>query len=776
MALQISLLRRWVAVTATAFLLVLAGYYFYARRNVQNALKQVPDKIGIEIQQTAQGFSVSKSEQGRTLFKMEASKAVQFKDGGRTELHDVRITVYGRDSSRYDQLYGSDFEYDPHSGDAVAQGEVQIDLNANPGGATQPDQSAPEQLKDAIHLKTSGLVFNQKTGNAYTKELIEFGLPQGSGSARGLRYDAKDNDLALESQVHIVLDDANHTTLLAEHASIRKDPRVILLDAPHLQSAGRNLTAATASIYLRPDNTIEKLHAEGGVNFENQSGQTASRLRADQLDLMADSSGDQLRLADFSGDVSFSTSGAQPIEGSAGRLLVRFGAHNQASSLHAEQNVKLTQIASGSGSPVNQSPTRSSRQNDETELTASAVDATLAGGDRVEHAETEGAAQIAIRTASSASGGQTLVTAGKFVAKFDDAGQLTNLHGAPEARIVSQNASQIPNQPERVSTSETVDAAFHRGLSSIVQNGNVVFTDGQRKAFAQSAHYFQDDQTVTLTGSPRITDTGMATTAQTLRFNRVTGDAFAEGDVKTTYTGLKPQPTGALLASSSPIHVTAQTMIAHQTSATALYSGDVRLWQDANVVQAPTIEFNRDLRSVNAESTNQKLVSTVLFQPGAHGQFVPIAITSKRLQYVDSQREAEFLGGVKAVADDLTLTANEINAFLDPRGTESQAAAAQEINMQKSSDSSPGLGGKLNRIVAEGSVVITQPGRKATGNQLVYTVADDKFELTGGPPSIFDAEHGKVTGVSLTLYRHDDRVLVKGDSANPAVSETRVAR
>ncbi len=771
MALQISLLRRWVAVTAAAFILVLAGYYFYARRNVQNALKQVPDKIGIEIQQTAQGFSVSKSEQGRTLFKMEASKAVQFKDGGRTELHDVRITVYGRDSSRYDQLYGSDFEYDPHSGDAVAQGEVQIDLNANPGGATQPDQSAPQQLKDAIHLKTSGLVFNQKTGNAFTKELIEFSLPQGAGSARGLTYTAKDNELALESQVHIVLDDANHTTLMAERGSIRKEPRIILLERPHVQSAARILSSENASIYLRPNNTIEKIHAEGGVSLESQKGENSSRLRSDQLDLLADGSGNRLRSAEFSGGLEFSNPGTQSIAGSAGRLVLLFGANNQVTSARAQDNVKLTQTQAAEAKPG------SSNQNN-TELTAYAIDAKLSSGNRVEHAETEGAAQIAIRPASGTTGQQTFVTARKFVAGFDDTGQLINLHGAPDARIVSQDANQNPGQPDRVSTSETVDAVFHHGLTAVTQNGNVVFTDGQRKAFAQSAHYYQDNQTVTLTGSPRITDTGMATTADTLRFNRVTGDAFAEGNVKTTYTGLKPQPNGALLASSSPIHVTAQMMIAHQSSATALYSGDVRLWQDANVVQAPTIEFNRDLRSVNADSTTQSLVSTVLFQPGPHGQFVPIAITSKRLQYVDSQREAEFLGGVRAVADDLTLTANQINAFLDPRGTDSFGSAVQrtQTNGGKATDSSPTLGGKLNRIVAEGSVLITQPGRKATGNQMVYTVADDKFELTGGPPSIFDAEHGKVTGVSLTLYRHDDRVLVKGDSANPAVSETRVAR
>ena len=60
-----------------------------------------------------------------------------------------------------------------------------------------------------------------------------------------------------------------------------------------------------------------------------------------------------------------------------------------------------------------------------------------------------------------------------------------------------------------------------------------------------------------LTGSPRIVDGGMTTTGRTMRMNRATGDAFAEGDVKSTYSDLKAQPNGALLASSDPIHVTA---------------------------------------------------------------------------------------------------------------------------------------------------------------------------------------------------------------------------
>jgi hypothetical protein len=48
--------------------------------------------------------------------------------------------------------------------------------------------------------------------------------------------------------------------------------------------------------------------------------------------------------------------------------------------------------------------------------------------------------------------------------------------------------------------------------------------------------------------------------------------------------------------------------------------------------------------------------------------------------------------------------------------------------------------------------------------------------LSGGSPSIFDAEHGKITGVSLTLFRHDGRVLVEGNNTSPTVTQTRVAR
>ncbi|MGB7583853.1 MAG: LptA/OstA family protein, partial [Terriglobales bacterium] len=335
----------------------------------------------------------------------------------------------------------------------------------------------------------------------------------------------------------------------------------------------------------------------------------------------------------------------------------------------------------------------------------------------------------------------------------------------PDARIVSKN----PGQPDRVSTSRTLDATFRpgRGIDSLVQEGSVVYNDGGRRAWGERGRYTTADQILLLTGSPRVSEGGMSTTAETMRLDRKTGTAFAEDDVKSTYSDLTPQPNGALLASSSPIHVTARSMTAHSSAATALYRGGARLWQDANVVEAPAIDFDRDHRSLVAQGTftqgaPAQPVSTVLVQTDSHGTTTPVNITCSRLTYVDNEHMIRFDGNVLAKEADITIVARRMDAFLQTRGHSAGAQAPSAA--------------KLEKIVADGDVVATQPRRRAEGGHLVYTIEDDKFVLTGASPSIFDAEQGKITGVSLTFFRHDDRVLVEGNSSSPAVTQTRVAR
>lgn len=750
MPVQISRLRRWFAAGAIFVMVLVAGAYFYARWRVRDALKEVPGKIGIEIQQSAQGFTMSKSEQGRTLFKVQASKAIQYKQGGRAELHDVNITVYGRDAGRFDQIYGSDFEYDPKSGDVTSRGEVQIDLEANPEGLANPDQAPPKELKNPIHLKTSGLVFNQKTGDAHTDARVDFSIPQASGSAVGVKYTAKDGVMLLQSNVNAAFTGPNPVTVEATSGAITKNPRLVVLNRAKLQGKVQQSEAEKTTLYLADDNTLQRIVASGDVQVETR-GTQVTHTRADQLELlMTGGSKSELRSAVFNGNVKTENNGVQQVQGSADRVKVDFVGKNLVSKVHSEGNVHLLQHGKAGVANVQ-----------DMELSASAVDFHVAAGRRMQAAETLGAAQIAMQPSGGGDGQHTVVTAGRFDAKFDDLGQLTSIHGAPGAKIVSSN----PGQHDRVSISNSVDALFQpgSGIQSVVQQGNVAYADEARQAWGDRARYTPADQMLVLSGSPRIVEGGLTTTARTMRLNRATGDAVADGDVKSTYSDLKQQANGAMLASSSPIHVTSRLMTAHESPAIATYTGDARLWQDANIVEAPSIEFDRNRRSIVAHGTSNRAVSTVLVQSDQSGKVTPVTVTASQLIYTDNDRKAHFEGGATARGADATVTSNVMDVFLLPSGQNNQGATQPAA-------------AKLDRIVATENVVVTQPKRRAVGEKLVYTAADDKFVLNGGTPSIFDAERGEITGVSLTFFRHDDRVLVEGNDANPTVTQTRVAR
>jgi lipopolysaccharide export system protein LptA len=804
MPLPIYRLRRWLAVIAVLFIAVIAGTYFYARLRLRNVLREVPNKIGIDIKQTANGFQFSKSDGKRTLFTVQAGKLKQFKLDGSAELHDVSIVLYGRDSSRFDQIYGDDFSYDKKTGNVTGHGEVQIDLQANPTGRIGPDQGTPRELKNPIHLKTRDLVFNQDSGDATTDARVDFHTPQATGWAVGVQYSGKTNALTLVSQVHVTMAGKKAEKLFATHARITHDPHEAVLEHPRLQNESGTVQAEQATLFLGPDNEVQRVFATGNVNAETtQQDADVMRARADQGEMFLTGKQNLLRTATLTGNVHVERIGSQPMQGDAGRAILDFLGQNELQKVHAMDGVRLAQH-NASGAPA----TGSSAPHDY-DITAPIIDFYVVDGDRLDHAETSGAAKITITPAqnSSAANGQapdqrTVITAGRFDAKFaatpDGSSRLTSIHGAPGARIVNLS----PGLPDRVSTSQMLDAAFlpQGGIATVIQQGSVAYDDGQvprkrTQAWADKALYTPADRILVLTGSPRVSEGSMVTTARTIRINRVTDDASADGNVKSTYSELTEQPNGALLASASPIHVTAATMTAHNSPAVALYQGNARLWQDANIVVAPSIQFDRDRRFLVAQGTAAQPVSTVLvqgklLQPGeaqaakvqsAKGQPAreskanpekseekpsdpgPVAITSARLTYADADRLAHYEGSVVAKGASFTASANTMDAYLLPRS-------------QTSSNQTLAGPGQLDHIVAKDNVVVVQPTRRAEGQTLVYTASDDKFVLTGGPPSIFDAERGKITGVSLTFFRADDRVLVDGKASAPVVTQTRMAR
>ena len=79
------------------------------------------------------------------------------------------------------------------------------------------------------------------------------------------------------------------------------------------------------------------------------------------------------------------------------------------------------------------------------------------------------------------------------------------------------------------------------------------------------------------------------------------------------------------------------------------------------------------------------------------------------------------------------------------------------------------MSGKVDHLVAWGAVELDQPGRKGTGDRLVYTASDGVFVLTGtkaAPPKVVDEAQGMTTGAALRFKTGDDSVEVLGSQGS----------
>jgi lipopolysaccharide export system protein LptA len=337
-----------------------------------------------------------------------------------------------------------------------------------------------------------------------------------------------------------------------------------------------------------------------------------------------------------------------------------------------------------------------------------------------------------------------------------------------------------------------------------------------QRATAERAAYDGDLDRVTLTGGVQFSDADSVLWANQVALDRATGDAHAVGAIKVNYAGEDSAQAGGGRATTQqePTHILAERAdLVHATSIATFYGRPVRLWQGGSQVQAPVIQLARAENRLTARgespagATQTAQVHTILAiakseAPGAakpsttkagadkagHEQKMPgvARIASGSLVYSGDLRRAVFSGGVRADTVDGTIRAREATVYLQPAGT-AQAAVTNAAAVP--ADAVPSLAGKVERMVAGGQVEIDQPGRRATGEWLVYTASDGLFVLTGddkAQPKLVDAANGTITGGALRFHAGDDSVVVSNAGATgktegmaadqPARSETHAGK
>jgi lipopolysaccharide transport protein LptA len=127
----------------------------------------------------------------------------------------------------------------------------------------------------------------------------------------------------------------------------------------------------------------------------------------------------------------------------------------------------------------------------------------------------------------------------------------------------------------------------------------------------------------------------------------------------------------------------------------------------------------------------------------------PTVVTSDHLSVDYAHNFGTFEGNVLAVDPRITVRADKMTVFFDNTNIVTEATTNTQRTVQK--------------IIAEGSVVINTPDDKVShSDHAVYTAADGKTVLTGHPH--VQSPDGNVTGKKITFWRNDNKMDVESDT------------
>lgn len=805
-------------------------------------LRDLPQKLGLNIQQEANGYTISHSLGAHAQYKIHASKEVQLRNN-RVELHQVLIELYSDDGKRVDRIAGDEFDYDEKAGTATAAGPVDITLmRPGPEQAEEMKQAVPKDKKlakdlapvtsmhtgpnDVIHVKTSGLSFNQKTGVATTAERVDFSTEQASGSSVGATYDSQQGFLVLDRNVELTAKrNREPVAIHAAHMEFTRDTDIARLQQASAEYRGGQATAAEVRVLFRADGTAEHLDALGGFNATTATG---GHLQAPKAAMDLDEK-NQPRHAHLEGGVVMdSANDARTVHGTAPTAELEFTPQGELRHAHLERGVTMASTSTGEqmvkGRQVDTRVSRTWRS------PVADVEFRDVGHGQVEPATIHGIGGVAIDGLTQHGDAAPLpskLTAdevnGEFGAdsvlkSFTGVGRAsmeqTSANGAWQKASGDQIEAQLDEGRDRANkaTREPVDreqpipmnrgsspgasgkkgkkdkgnapAAGAEDVQTAVLDGHVTLeqrpaskagTQSQPELRATSGHatYEGDGQWLHLTVSPRVVDGGMELTAGKIDVTQTNGDAFAHGNVKATWTNVKnsgiqaPQSTVAL-GGQDPAHVIADEAHLHQPTGQVEFDGNARLWQDANSVEGPLIVLDRDRRTLTARSAGPAApVKVVLLSAGKAGAAKSEGNAANPGIKPSTPTVIRVRGGDLFYSDvdrKALMRGGQLGSVTAETGTATTKSDQVELQLAPTSSQSKGES-QVETLTASGHVEVTSQGRRGAGEQLVYTGATGNYVLTGTPaaqPRMSDPERGTATGEALIFNGRDDSVSIEG--------------
>jgi lipopolysaccharide export system protein LptA len=630
---------------------------------------------------------------------------------------------------------------------------------------------------------------------------------------------------------HAVLDRPRQTVELLQ-------AKYVSLGGRANETEGQTAQAQHVLVHLRKDGSAERLEAEGEVTLTNGMGGSVIAPRGE----MVMNAQNQPQSAVMKGGVKYgSDDPLRQAQGEAAEGQAAFDKKGHpehvvmTGAVHLLERVRASDAV---GQPWNERELNAAA----VEL-ALATDP--AGKSQLRDAKATGDARLKVLNVAAKGGTTSSALAGDVLTahfqRVGSADHIAEVHGdghttlrkvSPTGVVNTSSADSLVAHFRPVTAGVTKgQPAEKRGsgglggdeVSDAIEQGHVVMTELpvrkpkdtaapiEERVTAERAVYDHGTGDVelertTLTGNVQVSDGTSVLWADRVVTEQQSGDATADGSVKASY--------GQAGSMDEPAHVLASRAELKHDSQVAVFHGaagkPARLWQGASQVDAPVLEFDRKQRRLLAHGEGQgapMAVRTVLVSnapprssarpdgttPGDAAKVAKgvktdvVRVASRELTYSDETRRAEFTGGVDVESADGSMRGQQVVVYLAQKNGTGKAlpndGKADGVKTTAASGGGAGgfMGGRVEKIVATGRIDMEQPGRRATGDQVVYTASDGMFVLTGTPtvlPKVVDDQRGTVTGTSLRFHSDDDNVVVSngGDSGagQKVRTETRV--
>jgi lipopolysaccharide export system protein LptA len=750
---------------AAILLTALVGFtYFLRLSRLKPHPADIPQvKTGIEgAARTGWVYSKDDPVTNQPIVRVEADSMQATKDPSTFELKGLSLRLYDKSARKYTLVKSANALFDEGTGIMRSESPVSVVMSV-PSDVPVTDTKT---LNKHVHIETTNVTYETKSGKASTDQLAKFVFPEGDGQAIGAEYDPTLRILHLKSAVSLdwIGSGPPENKLHVEtNDLVYKELEQKIYLTPWSKMQRQTLTIqAQASVVTLDDGRLHQIDSVAAVGTDNRNGRLVEYSAENMTALFNEDGALREVVGDKNAHVSSTQTGARTtVTGDRADLVFNVetdtvnGKDTSDSQLHA---VTADGHAVATSQPL---PMPGVLQADTRILRSEHILLTMRpGGQEVQQIDAPTRASLEFKPNRPGLPHRTL-----------DASKLRVLYGDNsyvQAFTASDAKTRTDKAPGTVKTadgkppapaytwSDDLFAKFKTGsneIESIDQKGHFRYQEGERKASSDTAQLLQDVNLITLKDKAHVLDDTGSTYADLILMNQATGDMDAIGHVRSTRLPDKQQKPGtSMLDATQTMQAQADKMISRENNTKILYAGHAVLWQGANRISADSIDIDRDDESLHA---SKDVVSELVDNRDtgdSKASAAPIftIVRAPDLVYHDDTREALYTGGVSLVHDKMKVDSDQMRAILTPK-----------------TDSNKG-DSSLDHAIGDGNVRIFEAmgdarTRTGTSDHCEYFTKDDKVVLNGGSPQFVDSVKGVTKGKQLTYFSNDDRLIVEGE-------------